>query len=284
MDERAYEAGSENNGCLMWNSYMTPPQPLNPSPDHVHSTNAKNYYFADFTRDNYRRLLRLARANFSFRFFEDFDRQERFVLWRHDIDFSVHSALKLASIEAEEGVGSTYFLHLHSRFYNLLDPENTALVRSILAMGHRIGLHFDIDYWGANDIGKMMMLLRRESKLLEVALGLSVRVFSFHNPSPFALSCNAWSYGGLINAYAEYFQRDLPFVSDSNGYWRFRRLEDVLRGSEPRLQVLTHPGWWPDVAMSPKERVHRCIDGRAEATKRIYDDALRAHGRENVDW
>jgi hypothetical protein len=41
---------------------------------------------------------------------------------------------------------------------------------------------------------------------------------------------------------------------------------------------------WQDEVMSPKQRVERCIEGRAMKTRRWYDDVLRRAGRENVDW
>jgi len=43
-----------------------------------------------------------------------------------------------------------------------------------------------------------------------------------------------------------------------------------VSGSDARLQVLTHPAWWQDEPMSPMARVNRCIDGRAEKTRRKY--------------
>ena len=61
------------------------------------------------------------------------------------------------------------------------------------------------------------------------------------------------------------------------------RLGDVLRdATAARLQVLTHPEWWTETAMSPEARVMRCIDGRASANKRWYSDSLAHYGRENV--
>jgi hypothetical protein len=61
-------------------------------------------------------------------------------------------------------------------------------------------------------------------------------------------------------------------------------LEDVLaQADDRRLQVLTHPEWWPDDVMSPRRRVHRCIDGRSANLKRYYDAALHNAGRLNLD-
>jgi hypothetical protein len=91
-------------------------------------------------------------------------------------------------------------------------------------------------------------------------------------------------YCGLVNTYADYFRSSVGYCSDSNGYWRYRRLEDVLTAAEDRsLQVLTHPSLWTDEVMSPRQRVLRCVNGRAEKAMAWYDHALKAGGRENVD-
>ena len=67
----------------------------------------------------------------------------RHVLWRHDVDVSMHRAARLAEIEAERGVVATYFVNPRSVFYNLLEPEIEVLLRRIRSLGHEIGLHFD---------------------------------------------------------------------------------------------------------------------------------------------
>jgi hypothetical protein len=251
----------------------------------VPQNNCERYHFADFTRENYRRLLRLAKQNYVFRSYTDFARDERFIIWRHDVDFSMHSARKLAQIEAEESVRATYFLYLHSEFYNLLEREITDCVWAILALGHRIGLHFDSHYYGINSEAQFAPLLRREKRILEEFFEQEIKVFSIHIPTPFTLRCRQWQYAGLINTNADYFQTQVGYCSDSNGYWRFRRLEDVLQqATDERLQVLTHPEMWQDTVMSPKQRVYRCIEGRAEKTRQWYDAVLKESGRENIDW
>lgn len=73
------------------------------------------------------------------------------------------------------------------------------------------------------------------------------------------------------------------YVSDSNGYWRYQRLSDVLENSEnEKLHILTHPEWWTPEIMPPRERISRCIEGRSAKQHAIYDEALRKAGRLNV--
>jgi hypothetical protein len=247
--------------------------------------NAERYDFADFTRENYVRLVRLARVAYAFRRFTDFSPQERFVLWRHDVDCSPQSAVQLAQREADEGIPATYFVSLHSDFYNLLERQVSDCIRTVMRLGHEIGLHFDCAYYPVREEQELIRGLSREKRVLEDIFESDCRVFSFHNPDATTDVFRGREYAGLINAAASYFYDDVGFCSDSNGYWRNRRLEDVLtEATDPRLQVLTHPEMWQDEVMSPRQRVYRCIDGRATATKTRYEQLLQANGRENVDW
>lgn len=244
---------------------------------------AEQFHYSDFTRDNYRLLLRKAKQNYVFRGYTDYHADERFVLWRHDVDFSIHAAYKLAVIEAEEGIASTYFLLPHCEFYNLFEVEVAGKVRDILALGHRIGLHFDNDFYGIKDVATLESKLKFEAGLLSNVFETSVDAFSFHNPDAWMLQQRDATYAGLVNTYAAYFQTSVGYCSDSNGYWRHRRLADVLeQADDARLQVLTHPAWWVDKPASPRDRILRCVQGRAEQTMRKYDSGLELYGRSNV--
>ena len=149
-------------------------------------------------------------------------------------------------------------------------------------MGHHIGLHFDAAFHVVSDAAQLSSLVRDEADLLHNTFGTRPVAFSFHNPVETHLRFDHEIYGGLVNCYSRRFKTEVPYCSDSNGYWRFRRLRDVLAsGSDVCLQVLTHPGWWMDVPMPPRHRVFRSAFGRAHAAISLYDSAIAAHGREN---
>ena len=89
---------------------------------------------------------------------------------------------------------------------------------------------------------------------------------------------------GLPNAYAAALEARYDYVSDSNGYWRFRRLDAVLADADvERLHVLTHPEWWPPEAMSPRARLERSARGsrRGRCSTRTTPPSQR-YGRMNV--
>lgn len=247
--------------------------------------NSVAYRFADFTHEAYARLLELARRQYTFRGYEDFDRQERYVLWRHDLDFSLVDALPLARMEAAAGVRASYFVHLHCDFYNPFDARSLRAVGEIAALGHAIGLHFDFALAGVRDAQGLAAKVQQEAGMLQAQYGVPVGAFSFHNPTPEALVFDADRYGGLVNTYARYFRNEVAYCSDSNGHWRYERLEDVLaRPAKGPLQVLTHPTWWTPQVMSPKEKIERTIEQLGASVLADYTATLAENGRKDIDW
>lgn len=237
----------------------------------------------DFTEAAYRTLVRAARDRYAFLSFADAATAEAGVLWRHDIDVSVHRALALATIEREEGVRATYFVHLHSRFYNALEDAIVERLRAIVALGHEAGLHFDPNFTPAMGADPTEAVAA-EARMVERLCGVPVRVVSFHDPGAHGAVINdADQVAGLVNTYGRSIQQRFGYGSDSNGYWRHAPLLDaVTSGRHLRLQVLTHPEWWVPEPMSPRARIARAVDGRAAYQAAKYDAALAAVGRENL--
>jgi hypothetical protein len=236
----------------------------------------------DFTEAYYRQLLRAARQSYAFATYDAIPWGSRFILWRHDLDYSINRAAALARIETEEGVTGTYFVNPSCEYYNPFEPKQAQLLKQILSLGHRLGLHFDAASQNIQNEEQLHSKVMQEGRWLEEAFGVRPDAFSFHNPGADNLQCDADQYGGLTNCYSQRFKTEVPYCSDSNGYWRFRRLHDVLtEATDPCLQVLTHPGWWQERPMPPRQRIFRCAYGRADATMRGYDDGLQAFGRLN---
>ncbi len=205
------------------------------------------------------------------------------MLWRHDCDYSLNRSLRLAQLESQESVNSTYFLNPHCEFYNLLEKRQTEIVEKILLLGHDIGLHFDAAYYDIESEDQLDALVKREAGWLKNWFDVEPVAFSFHNPTQFLLSCERATYGGLINCYSRTLKTAIPYCSDSNGYWRFRRLREVLESAQdPCLQVLTHPGWWQETPLHPRERIFRSVYGRAHSVMNHYDHGLQTHERKNL--
>jgi hypothetical protein len=236
---------------------------------------------SDFTEAAYRALVRQARARYQFLTFPEAATAEAGVLWRHDIDISVHRALALARIEHDEQVRATYFVYLHSRFYNALEDTIVDRLKQIVSLGHEIGVHFDSRFTPRGMSAADAILAERD--VIAGAVGSVVRAVSFHDPDvPGVSISDADTIARLVNAYGAGIKARFAYGSDSNGYWRFKPLAEVIAGSGPRLQVLTHPEWWVPEPMPPRARVARAIDGRAAYMAAKYDAAMKDVGRDNI--
>lgn len=235
----------------------------------------------DFTLEEYRKLLKLAVKNYDVASYSDSCWSERSILWRHDVDFSLDHALVLAKIETQEGVKATYFVNQHSEFYNLAEKRKLAILSEILSIGHDLGLHLDSAFYESSE-HDISTIVRTEADYLESLCGVRPVAFSFHNPTAQDLTREAEEYGGLVNCYSKNFKTAANYCSDSNGYWRYRRLFDVLSDAPVGcLQVLTHPGWWHESPLPPRSRILRVVYGRAEETIEDYDTEKVLNGRQN---
>lgn len=244
-------------------------------------TNREKYHFDDFTLENYRRLIKLAKEK-GFHFIlhkDEFVPERKDVIWRHDVEFEPDIALRMAQIEHEEGVRATYFFQLHSPYYNLFDEHYSKVFNQIYDLGHHCGLHFDCRYWGIKDEKQLDEFITVDRQFLEHNLGVEIEIFSFHNTTPFTQSCLEYSYGGLINVYASFFKEHYNYCGDSLGYWRFDRLEDVLNDAKiQHLQVLTHDANWSEEVLSPRQRFTKAIQDHAERLIAGQVNGLHAKG------
>ena len=238
---------------------------------------------AEFTEANYRRLLVLAAERYAFCDYGQEVRDRRSVAWRHDVDYSPHRALALARLENTQGLHCIYHVLVTGRYYSVFEPEIAEIFGAIAGLGHSLGLHFDLDVLGeqaAVDADAVLRRIALEKEILEAVTGEQLRSMSFHN---YGLNqgrlLEQETIFGMTNIAATSVRSRYKYVSDSNGIWRFDRLEDVLGQDHHRLHVLTHPEWWTPTAMSPLDRLDRCIAGRARAGRSLYVGLLKRDGR-----
>lgn len=250
----------------------------------MQSINSTKFRFQDFTFDHYRTLIRETKKKFNFLNYSDLPSDSHFALWRHDVDFSVENALKMAQIEKEEGVKATYFILLHSEFYSFLDKAKVEQVKSIIGQGHDIGLHFDCQFYDATSVDTVVNWLEFEKTLLEKVLCCEIKSFSFHNPSVNQIQMKDWTYAGMVNASATYFYEDVGFVTDSNGFCKEGAILDTIHENHRPMQVLTHPVWWSEQIASPKERMDLFFRERAQVARTTYQNIISAGGRDTHDW
>jgi peptidoglycan/xylan/chitin deacetylase (PgdA/CDA1 family) len=201
-----------------------------------------------FTHQEYRSVLRAGHAaGYRFASFSEVESSreggQRLCFLRHDCDSALPAAVRMAAIEAEEGVASTYFVMLRSALYNVLAPTNARLVREILAKGHFLGLHFDENVVATQPDERIPALVERERRLLGEEFGAAVEAVSFHQPggrileNRIRLACR--------NTYDREDMAGVHYTSDSNLAFRGGHPVALFREAmHRRLQVLIHPEWW----------------------------------------
>ena len=110
-----------------------------------------------------------------------------------------------------------------------------------------------------------------EASALEDLIAAPVSMFSFHNTTDFSMGCRDREYGGLLNAYSNFFHNDVEYTSDSNGHWRFKSWDELLLENHKVIQVLTHPIWWcPKNEFPPFETVVKNLIDRFDVALDEY--------------
>lgn len=243
--------------------------------------------WAEFTERGYRDLLQLAKhEGYRFERFGSLT-SDRHVLWRHDVDYSVGTSLKLARIEADESARSTFFFCMHLPFYSMLERTTRDQARGIIALGHDAGLHFDASFYQDDLPWSLEVLEKRiaaERDHLQDLLGRELTAVSFHDPTAGnMIAFDQELLGGLVNTYGRRLKDEYGYCSDSNGYWRHASIGETIKAGADRLQILTHPAWWTPEPLPPRWRIEKVAMDRARATMAEYDGHLAASARENID-
>lgn len=163
---------------------------------------------------------------------------------RHDIDLHVPGVERMAELEAELGARATYYVLL-TQHYNPMYPENRAALRRIAALGHEIGLHYDLTTYPTDDVGARTHL-QWEVDLLSAVVGVEVRTISMHQPSA-GQDDVLRGTDDFVHPHDPRLGADLLYVSDSCRAWRDETLLRCFGPDAPRrLLLLAHPEVWLD--------------------------------------
>ena len=213
----------------------------------------------EFTYTAYRRLIAMLKQNaYQFCGYFDYVEKEKSVIMRHDIDYCLEKSAKLARIEHEEGICSTYFVLLKTDFYNPASKHANDCLKEIKAMGHEIGLHFDETVYAGYDAEELPELIQKEADILADICGFPIRSFSMHRPNRLTLE-KSLEIPGLVNAYGEKFFREFKYLSDSRKRWR-EPVEDIIgSGLHNRLHILTHAFWYSEIEDTIADSVRNYI-------------------------
>ena len=209
-----------------------------------------------FSYSEFKNIIQLIKVNLPIVDFADVNKNtKKFCVVRHDIEFSVDRALKMARVEADElGISSTYTVQLRNNTYNALSEKNIKAIQEIKKLGHKIGLHQNPPNLSASKITEN---IQRDIQVLEHYYEFKIDRFAFHRPNlnPELL---AWyvQVDDLINCNGElffhYFKKEKPktlnvtYLSDSNILWKFGHPLEVDFSKVQKLHVLMHPFSWTE--------------------------------------
>lgn len=236
----------------------------------------------EFTYNWYQEFLdRIAEAGYEIRSFSD-GVELGDVVVRHDVDLSVGDARRMAELEADRGLTTTYCFLLTSGLYNALEREKREQIRQIEALGHEVALHFSThEYWARDEEPEDDALSARideELTVLDTIVSGTTETVSFHAPPNWVLNREL---GGVRNAYSPKYFEEMRYVADSGQRWR--RSPPVVDEFGASAQVLTHPGLWSQSDGTFEQRVERattrsCRHANAKAQREFVPEGELGDG------
>lgn len=160
-------------------------------------------------------------------------------LIRHDVDLDLSLALKLARLEEDNDVVSTFFILTTCPTYNILSRENSSIIKELSDMGFEIGLHFDPSSYGKSSPAVLREKFDEAINLLSSLVNKEVRSFSTHTPGLQDHSLVADKY---INAYDKKIFYPECYISDSQMNFRGQMIYEFVKNIKYRtIQILLHP-------------------------------------------
>lgn len=169
---------------------------------------------------------------------------------RHDIDMHLTQVDQMAEIEMKMGYVATYYVLLTAQ-YNIFCPENQNILRRLVEMGHKIGLHYDLETYPKN-LKKARAHLDWEISVLSRVVGEPIHTIDMHQPhqgqpDPFR------KLDEYINPHDPRYQHNLLYVSDSCRAWRDENLLTCFGLIPPqRLMITIHPELWFDGSIADR--------------------------------
>jgi|CXWL01.1.fsa_nt_gi hypothetical protein len=222
----------------------------------------------DFTLEHYFETLEHAQEEFQIGPVKNFlkkQKNEKNIFLRHDVDFSLDYALDLAQSEEKHGFCSTFFILLHSDFYNPYSVKGKEVISKIASLGHEIGLHYDTRFL-SKDIQKSKEQIKNQILTLEDISSSCVISAAPHIPSETQDIVINLKELDILNTRGEDILKDVFYISDSGRYWRNGCMCSHI-GKHSSIQILTHPIWWAENSRSIKKQLDLFIE--RESTKLI---------------
>lgn len=202
--------------------------------------------------DVYRTILRDIKKSGKYLDFSEAQNADKYIVLRHDIEFSIDRAFALSKVEDTEDIKSSWFVQLTNNAYNPFSKKNLDMLKDMISRGHHVGLHFHLN--GLTDEVSVRDGIRDELRFLSEMLGTNVDRFSMHRPVKevyyYRIHIN-----GVINTYSpEFFtyaenvtpdtELDVKYLCDSKHRWNYGYPDLENFKSHKKIQLLIHPFSW----------------------------------------
>jgi len=244
--------------------------------------NLRDDKFSHGDAEDYRILLKNILKYYEIRPLRDHPAEGRVCYFRHDVDTSINGALRMAQIEAETGISSTYYILPTATYFQ----RSAGKMGEIQELGHKIGLHHNFIkpfHRKRGQANAQSLFLSQLHKLRR--LGVDVKTVSTHG-DPLCRKYEISNYQMFLECpsqlerlgvfpmklslkehglrEAHFLERDC-YVTDSGGGWQYTfeqyvdewngrflrttQIIDLIRNlgeqeKTDKLLLLTHPCWW----------------------------------------
>ena len=195
-----------------------------------------------FKKKNLIHFLKTAKNYAQFELFSKWNKskKKKVILLRHDVDYDLNAALKIALIEKKLKIKSTFFILASSFAYNILSKKNSNIIFKISKLGHEIGLHFDTSIYKRNYEKNAIF----EANILSKIIGKKIKSISFHNPS---VNGKYPKFKNFLCAYDKQIFSDRTYLSDSRMNFRNKNPFEFLKiAKKDTIQILLHPMHYHD--------------------------------------
>ena len=218
---------------------------------------------------------------------------EEYCVIRHDVEYSIDRAYKLAQIENELNINSTYCIQVRNNIYNAISDKNIELVTQIKSLGHDIALHQDPPA-GLGDYSLKEYLLR-DIETLERYFNFSIKTFSYHKPKQEYLQ-KYFTVGDKINTngnkFFHYFkgdgivkpeELDVTYLADSNHQWKWGDPKDLDFTKVKKLQLNMHPYSWSKEGFDNFDNTVHVVKERTQELTHSMTE-IKTFPRELLNW
>ena len=230
--------------------------------------------------DTYRKIIKEIKESGYYCDYKDAVGRERFIIMRHDIEFSMERAYALSLLESELNFQSSYFVQITNNSYNALSKRGIDMMRDMADRGHHIGLHYHLN--GQKDATSVRDGVRDQLRIMSEMVGFPIDRYSFHRPVKEVYYYRI-KIDGTINAYSpEFFSYaenvdentplDVKYIADSKHRWNYGFPDADTFQKYSKLQILIHPFSWTEAGYDNFNNFRTLIEEKQAALIDTLDD------------